>query len=222
MKKSLLPVLLVIINFLAVSAQQIIIPDNYTIKDSISGDLDKDGINELVVAYNTEKEKEEFESVPRELVIYKNQNGKWIVWKKSKQALYGSRQGGMMGDPFGSIYIDNSILNIHQNGGSSWKWGHTDKYRYQNGAFILIGYSSSYGKPCEYWEVVDFNLSTGKLIVKKEYESCEGENQEIYKKEIETFYKKGLVITLEKRSDKEIKILSPKYKHEIYVAVKGD
>ena len=205
-------------------SQTIPIPINYSIVDTASGDLDKDGIPELVVAYNTKKPKEDNESVPRELIIYKKQDGQWTVWKKSLQALYKSKDGGMMGDPFGEIVIKNNILLISHNGGSSWKWGHTDIYRYQDGAFYLIGYNSNAGKLCEYWLNVDFNLSTGKMEVKKEYEECENDDapQKVYKRENETFFHKGLKITLEKRAEKEIKIVTPKYKHEIYVAVTSD
>lgn len=208
-----------LLHSLAGSGQAIPVPENYVMIDSVSGDLDNDGINELVVAYNTKAEEDFYESIPRELYIYKMQAGTWTVWKTSQQALYGSRDGGMMGDPFDNIDIKNGILLISQAGGSSWKWGHTDKYRYQDGEFYLIGYSSMAGKLCEYWTEVDFNLSTGKMIVKKEYENCETAEQEIYKRENETLYKKGLKITLQGRSEKEIKIVSPKYKHEIYVAV---
>lgn len=201
------------------TAQHFGIPQNYTVIDSVKGDLDKDGIEELVVAFNTEKEKEDnFESIPREIIIYKKENHNWSVWKKSGQALYGSRDGGMMGDPFEEIEIENGILSISQNGGSSWKWGHTDKYRYQDGAFYLIGYSSQYGRPCDYWTTIDFNIATGKMIVEKEYESCEnGDEQKIYKTENETLYEKGIKITLEKRREKELKIVSPKFKHNIYI-----
>jgi hypothetical protein len=136
------------------------------------------------------------------------------------QALYSSRAGGMMGDPFGDIEIGKGVLHISQNGGSSWKWSHTDKYRYDNKVFKMIGYTSNYGKLCEYWEEVDFNLVTGKINVKKEYENCETENQEIYKRENETFVKKGINLTLQNRSEREIKIISPKYQHEIYIAIK--
>ena len=145
-------------------------------------------------------------------------NRKWIIWKQSIQALYNSRDGGMMGDPFGEIEINNGILLISHNGGSSWKWGHTDKYRYQNGEFYLVGYVSNYGKPCEYWTNVDFNLATGKMLVKKEYEDCEHSAQEIYKRENETAYKKNIKITIQSRNEKEVKIVTPKYKHEIYLA----
>lgn len=214
------PVLfMLLLHSLAGSGQAIPVPENYVMIDSVSGDLDNDGVKELVVAYNTQAEDHTNEGIPRELSIYKMQNGQWTLWKTSQQALYGSRDGGMMGDPFENIEIKNGILWIRQSGGSSWKWGHTDKYRYQDGEFCLIGYTSNYGKDCEYWMHVDYNLSTGKMFVKKEYEKCESEEPKIYKRQNETLYNKGLKITLQGRSEKEIKIVSPKYKHEIYVAV---
>lgn len=223
MNKAILLVLLCFITIQFLQAQKLPLPAGYTIKDTISGDLDKDGVKELVVAYNTKPQgDDEFESIPRELIIYKQKNGNWTVWKRSMQALYGSRDGGMMGDPFGGITIQNGLLLITHDGGSSWKWGHTDKYRYQNGEFYLIGYTSGYGKICEYWEQVDFNLSTGKMMVKKEYEECENEEQKIYKTENETFFEKGLKITLQNRRVKEIKIVTPKYKLEIYIAIKEE
>lgn len=220
MKQVFLTLLITLLSIVAFT-QQISIPKNYSIIDTTSGDLDNDGISEMVVAYNTQQQKEDsFESIPRELVIYKKQSNRWTVWKRSMQALYGSRDGGMMGDPFGEIKIQKGVLSISQDGGSSWKWGHTDKYRFQNNEFYLIGYTSMYGRPCDYWTGVDFNVSTGKMVVTKEYEDCETSEQKIYKQENETFYKKGLKITLQKRSEKEIKIVTPKYQHEIYVAIK--
>ena len=200
------------------NGQELLFPDNYSVVDSVYGDLDKDSITELVVAYNTGTEND-IDGVPRELIIYKLKNNKWTEWKKSDQALFGSKDGGMMGDPFGQIEIKHGILLISQNGGSSWKWALTDKYRFQNGEFYLIGFSDIAGKPCEYWREVDYNLSTGKMIVKKEFEECETEEQEIYKRENETLYEKGLKITLQNRQEREIKITTPKYGHEIYIAI---
>lgn len=216
--------LAVIFVFIAksVCAQSVPIPKNYTIIDTASGDLDKDGVKELVVAYDTKPPGESFESMLRELIIYKIQSGKWSVWKRSMQALLGSRDGGMSGDPFEYMEIKNGILMIGHFGGSSWKWGHTDKYRYQGGEFYLIGYSSNSGKLCEEWMNVDFNLSTGTMIVKKEYEKCENEDQVIYKREEETISKPGIKITLQNRRSREIKIVTPKYKHEVYIAMKDE
>lgn len=220
MKKNILAVLILFFCSIIVNGQVIPIPENYLIIDSVSGDLDKDGKNELVVVCDTKKKEDENESVPRELIIYKFNDGKLIPWRTSGQAIYGSRDGGMMGDPFGDIEIRNGILLISQNGGSSWKWAHTDSYRYQNGEFYLIGYTSNYGKLCEYWTNVDFNLSTGKMIVRKEYEDCERSEQGIYKRENETIYRKGIKITIGNRNEKEVKLVTPKYKHEVYIAIR--
>ena len=218
----LISIFLFLVSFVNFSfGQKVPIPKDYSIVDSVSGDLDKDGVKELAVAYNIAEPKEDFESVPRELIIYKQQNGQWNVWKKSTQALYGSKDGGMMGDPHGEMKIEKGVLSISHEGGSSWKWSHTDIYRYQNYEFYLIGYTSYSGRNCEYWIDVDFNLSTGKLEVKKDYEDCEND-QGIYKTEKETFYKKGLKITLLDRRSKKILITSPKYKHHIYIAIKSE
>lgn len=207
---------------LSTFGQKLDIPEGYTIVDTVSGDLDKDGIKELVAAYNTATLNPDTDGFKRELIIYKKDKSVWKVWKKSQRVLFGSQDGGMMGDPFGEMEIKNGCLFISQNGGSSWKWGHTDQYRYQDGEFVLIGYKSDYGKICEVWTSVDFNLSTGKMIVEKEYQSCsdDDEEQKVTKRENETLFQKGLKITLQDRNTKEIKFTSPRYKHEIYVSIK--
>lgn len=199
-------------------AQQISIPENYSIMDSVSGDLDKDGINELVVAYNTKTATEEFESVPRELIIYKRKGEQWIAWKKSNQVLLGSRDGGIMGDPFVGMEIKRGALFVNHYGGSAWRWGYTDVYRYQNSEFYLIGYNSTWGHHCDELTTMDCNLSTGKINVKTEYyQDCEKEMKSKADKK-ETFFRKGITITFEKRRKKEVIITSPKYKHKIYIA----
>ncbi len=200
------------------NGQEMPIPSGYSIIEQVTGDLDKDGVDELVIAYNTEEVKERsFKNVTRELVVYKRTEGKWNKWKSSLQALYGSRDGGMMGDPYDTMYIENGILQIQHFGGSSWKWSVTDKYRYQDNELYLIGYTSTSGAPCEYFETADFNVSTGKIIVEKEWEDCESEDAE-NKKVSESSSVKGLKITLQNRHEKRIHIVTPKEGLEVYVS----
>jgi len=211
--KKLISIILFFFGFITF-AQRNYIPKGYKIIEEKKGDLDNDGINEKVIVFET-SDSTDFGYI-REIQILKKSNTEWIEWKKSRNAILKSQDGGMMGDPYGDIEIKNGILIINQNGGSSWKWGYTDKYRFQNNEFELIGYTSNYGKLCEYWANFDFNLSTGKIIYKKEFEDCD-KNQEIYKTEKETFYKKGFKINLENRNSEKFKIISPKNKFELNI-----
>jgi hypothetical protein len=193
-------------------AQKEFQPKGSTIIESVDGDLDGDKIPEKVIIYNT-KDTTEYGNI-REIQILKKINGKWIILEKSRNAILKSNDGGMMGDPYQSTEIKNGILEITQAGGSSWKWGYTDKYRFQNGHFELIGYSSSSGKPEEYWTDVDFNLSTGQLTFEKEVENT----AEYGKSKKETFIKKGLKINLQNRNqDKHREIVLPKTKEKVYL-----
>ena len=201
------------------SAQGHLVPKQYQKIKEVSGDLNKDGIAEKVMVYNMQDKEDEINGRDREVIIFKKDKGRWVIWQRSTNAVGNSKDGGMMGDPFEDVEIKNGVLLIHQSGGSSWKWGYTDTYRFQNNSFELIGYTSHYGKLCEYWVSVDFNVMTGKLVVEKEYEKCDTEeNQEVYKKENEIFnYKLKKKITLQKRNKTEVKIITPKYKHELYL-----
>ncbi len=181
----------------------------------VYGDLDKDKIEEKVVVKELNEEGEFGKK--RELSIFKRKGKQWNLMVTSKTAISESQAGGMMGDPFEEIIIKKGILVISHSGGSSWKWNTTEKYRYQNNQFELIGYNSFYGKLCEYWSDFDYNVSTGKIIYSKEYENCDEEgNQIMEKEEKEVFFNKLKKMPTIHKSDTQTKIISPKYKAELY------
>ncbi|AZA53859.1 hypothetical protein [Chryseobacterium sp. G0201] len=192
-------------------AQKEFQPKDSEVIQYVDGDLDGDKIPEKVIVYNT-KDTTDLGNI-RELQILKKINGKWTILEKSRNAILESRGGGMMGDPYQDMEIQKGILMITQAGGSSWKWGYTDKYRFQNGHFELIGYDSTYGKPEEYFSNVEFNLSTGQLNFEKEVENT----AEYGKSKKETFIKKGVKINLQNRNlEKQRKITLPQTKEDVY------
>ncbi|RZJ51055.1 MAG: hypothetical protein EOO19_01705 [Chryseobacterium sp.] len=194
------------------SAQKEFQPKNSTINETVDGDLDGDQVPEKVVIYNIPTNNDSGDI--REIQILKKVNNKWTILEKSRKAIHGSKDGGMMGDPYQSTTIENGILNISHYGGSSWKWGGTDKYRFQNGHFELIGISSENGKPEEYWTTVDFNLSTGKLVFDKEVVNT----KEYGKSKKEIFTKKGLKINLQNRhQEKQRELVLPQTKEKVYL-----
>ena len=219
MKRLCLLASLILVSLSSISQENQLPPQYKPIKE-VFGDLDKDGIKERVVVYNMHDREDDPEGIPREIVILKKKGDQWTTWHRSANAIGGTKDGGMMGDPFEDVEIVKGILMISESGGSSWKWNHTDKYRFQNNAFELIGYQSHDGRPCDYWESFDYNLSTGKIEFKKDYEKCndDGEDLEVYKKEAESFvYKTKIKIRLENRKKEDIKIVTPKYKHALYL-----
>jgi len=152
------------------------VPSKYELLKEVTGDLDKDGIDEKVVVYNTSEEGDA--GTVRELRIFKKEGDIWKLWHTSIGAVMSSEAGGMMGDPFDAIEIKKGSIVITNLGGSREKWSYSHQYRYQNDNWELIGATVMYGSPCDYWVDFDYNLSTGKINYKKTIESCESEDAE--------------------------------------------
>jgi hypothetical protein len=210
MKKILLFTVLSCLSFTKIPKERVLV--------EIHGDLTNDKSDERVVVTELDEEGE-FGKI-RLLQVFTKKNDKWIELASSKSVIYSSESGGMMGDPFisESIKINNGILEVSQDGGSSWKWFVTHKFRFQKSKFELIGFNHIYGKPCEYFQEIDYNLSTGKIVYKKEFEICEDGEQNKLKDENEVFTKKIQPLPNFKTINvKEIKIVTPKYKNEIYL-----
>ncbi|WP_378184079.1 hypothetical protein [Aquimarina sp. SS2-1] len=157
-------------------------PKYFRILDETEGDLDKDEIPEKVIVYDTEKNTDF--GTERQIYIYKKNKDRWQLWKKSVGAILPSEHGGMMGDPFVGISVERNCIVINHFGGSRQKWNYTHRFRYQNGAFELIGATVNFGSPCDYFFIFDYNLSNGKIHYKKETEDCENENSKIEKEEM--------------------------------------
>ena len=207
--------LLSIVSSTLVFSQAQFQPKGSTLLQTVNGDLDNDGIPEKVLVYNT-LDSNDMGNI-RELQILKKKNNSWVLWEKSRKAILESDAGGMMGDPIGEIKIEKGLLIIIHEGGSSWKWATTDKYRFQNGEFQLIGYTNNAGRAGDYWTTIDMNLSTGKIIYNKEVEDTS--NPENGKTENETTTKKGIKINLNNRHLNETRYIMtlPKTKTKVYL-----
>ena len=124
----------------------------YVLDEKI-GDLDRDGMEEKVLVVKMPDSSGT--NMIRELRILKRKGRDWVIWQRSAKAILPVEEGGSFNDPFEYIEIEKGILLVRQSGGKAWKWGQTDKYRYQHGRFELTGYTSFYGSPCEYWADFD-------------------------------------------------------------------
>lgn len=147
-------------------------PAGMTKLGEASGDLDKDGQAETVIVYDTQRQSKDDEGTERELHIFKSKEGKWELWHKSLGPVMNSQSGGLMGDPFQEVKVENGSIVLKHFGGSRSKWTYTHRFRWQEDDWKLIGATTVSGTPCEYWESYDYNLSTGTINYEKETEDC--------------------------------------------------
>ncbi len=157
------------------------VPKGYKIIGEATGDLNKDKIEEKVIVYNTDRNEDM--GIIREIHIFKKGKSTWEKWHSSIGAVLPSNHGGMMGDPFEEVKVENGCLVIRQSGGSREKWSYTHRYRNQNNSWELIGATINYYTPEDFSETLDYNLSNGKISYSKEidltYKETPTENKNI-------------------------------------------
>jgi hypothetical protein len=135
-----------------------IVPKKWNILDSVSGDLNQDGIKDLVfVIQNTDVANfkvnvglgiDSIDLNPRLLGIYFGNNyGKFDQIFVSEEFIL-LRDSPTMDEPFDGISISNKgVLGINFKfwySAGSWSMSnHNYKFRFQNKEFVLIGYDSN-------------------------------------------------------------------------------
>ena len=156
------------------------IPSGCDTLAAMSGDLNRDGKSDMVLALITKGETDTGEADRLLLILFKTARG-YSVAAKTTDVLMCKGCGGVFGDPFAGIDIDKNVLTVHHYGGSAWRWSEDLKFRYQHNDFYLIGkenYSYWDVKMCE--KLDDFagtdreetNFITGDHYVKKISENC--------------------------------------------------
>lgn len=143
------------------------IPKGWKLIRETSGDLNKDGLEdiagviELVKDYEINIE----DAPPRILFIAFKEKDVYHLSIQTDKAILRSDMGGVWGDPFDNISVDRGSILITFYGGSNYRWGQVFRFRFQNNGWYLIGatiYSRCTGSGEESNE--DYNLLTGKMI----------------------------------------------------------
>lgn len=161
-------------------------PNGYEKIAEAKGDLDKDGKEETVVIFNTDKKTNlnDRDDILRSLFILKNEDGKQRIWKENSTLLFSSGMGFYPeNNAPPEISIKNNALSITQifNTNSRHTQTYTHTFRFQNGDFYLIGSSSRFEDTCDFNYLDEINFSTGKVITDEEHSSCDEEEKVIPK-----------------------------------------
>ena len=172
-----------------------IIPDNWKLLDSTSGDLNQDGISDLVFAIQkTDRNNIELNDGlgtdtiglnPRILAIYFGNNSGGFNKKLVSEHFIILRDSPTMDEPFEGFNINKKgILEINYRfwySAGSWSMSnHKYKFRFQNNEFALIGYDSNEAHRAS-GETTDYSINflTRKIkITKGNFSNDEPESEE--------------------------------------------
>ncbi len=111
------------------------VPKNYSILDTISGDLNLDNINDYILVLNKNGEdtiSDVIDNPERRplMILLRDQFNKLRLEKRNDNTVYCINCGGMMGDPFSGISIKNGYFSVEHYGGSAWRWSRIITYKY--------------------------------------------------------------------------------------------
>ncbi len=128
--------------FTTADSLQEIIPKGYEIRDSVSGNLNNDQFNDMIFVLKVSNEdslasKSEVTVKREAIILYGTAKGYSIV-ARNMNAVYCATCGGVMGDPFVGLTIENECFSISHYGGSSWRWGRVSTFsKNRAGKWIL-------------------------------------------------------------------------------------
>ncbi|MGE3801788.1 MAG: hypothetical protein AB7H80_12280 [Candidatus Kapaibacterium sp.] len=148
-----------------------LVPAGWHLLDSATGDLNKDHLDDLVLVIEADKDESEPERTwgdeERTLVVYfRKKRGGYQYAVQADNLVILASDGGVMGDPYEGVEVNRGSFLIHFYGGSSWRWGMTYRFRFQEGEWYLIG-STEYSMSTQTGEYhsSDYNLLTGELEI---------------------------------------------------------
>lgn len=161
--------------------------DSSAVEDIVSADPEKNYRQDSLPAYDFNKDgkldfveliedparySEDFGKA-RDVVISTGRGPENQAWYRAPNVIFPSKAGGVLGDPFDGLTIDESgVIIIRHFRGSRLKSHYTHRFRFQEGDFHLIGATVRSGAPCDYFEEMDYNLSTEKVIYTETIEDC--------------------------------------------------
>ena len=168
--------LLFCLNTTAQTLPDFVAPKAYQKVLQARGDLDRDGLDEVVLVYNSNKETERI-GFKRILYICKEVNGVLKLWKQNLSVLWNSRDCGFCLDAGInlSVKIKNYTIIIEQTFQHNSRHYSTYRnvFRYQNNDWYLIGSKYNDYDTCHFDFQYDINFSTRQVVVDYTHGDCD-------------------------------------------------
>jgi len=120
------------------TALEELIPEDFTKMKEKKGDLNKDGIEDVLLVLkmpNEQDEKFDMDNpAPRPFMILLGQEaGGYELAVRNDKAILCVQCGGMMGDPFSDVVVKTGVFTLEHAGGSSDRWARYSTFKYDEG-----------------------------------------------------------------------------------------
>ena len=115
------------------------IPPNFTLLDSASGDINLDGLTDLVLILRNTAEKLNPDTTRPLLLLQSNGKGLYKLVGRNDSVVLCMNCGGIWGDPYDNMTVKKGYFSIEHMGGSSWRWTRiiTFKFDIKRKLFVL-------------------------------------------------------------------------------------
>ena len=154
------------------------VPPGWRTLGEARGDLNGDGLADIVAVLGSRREESapaDADLPPRLLLVAlagRGKGGTTAGYRRAaldQRAVFARSDGGAFGDPFADIRVERGTLALEHYGGSRERWGYTDRFRLQNGAWEQIGRTSTSMDAFEPGRTRsrDVNLNTGRVVETK-------------------------------------------------------
>jgi hypothetical protein len=154
-----------------------IIPTDFTILDSTTGDIDKDGFIDLVLILKNNYEKLNTDTTRPLLLLQGNKAGQYKLIARNDSVVLCMGCGGVHGDPYQGITIKNGYFSIEHFGGSGWRWTRIITFEFDTKTKNFYLHRDA----GQSWHTSDPNKTTENLFNKTDFDKISFEKYSYHK-----------------------------------------
>jgi len=106
------------------------IPGGFSLLDSASGDINKDGKKDFLLILKNNGEEIVVDTTRPLLLLAGDGKGLYQLMERNDSVVLCKGCGGVFGDPYAGITIKSGFFSIEHYGGSSWRWTRIITFKY--------------------------------------------------------------------------------------------